>query len=428
MICPKCGFQQPDDMYCAFCGVNIETHLKQRKKRRYRTGILCLLIGVAVLFAAYHMAPFFGTRVSDKAGEEESGEDLAQSSQESEAGLPSRKLADARPASGRVGTDTPQSGGLRREAREAQRAGRGQARKDETGLRPSLHGERREVSSEDTLEEGARTASEWFEEGRALDDDSDEEIEFYKKAIEADGAFAPAHYRLGAIYYRQADYDLADHEFGAFLEHASDADKEIYNIYEYYSYADVRRLVRSKEEESGAEKEGKAREAREEREEREEKKEIPAKPESEREHMDSDTTGRETNEQVMTVVNFLPVEGHIMVPVILNESREAKVLVDTGAGITILSKELARELGLEMRSGRAVTLKTIGTDVQGEMARLDSIQVGTLIRNNFPVAIADLSLGEKSQFDAILGMDFMADYKIHIDNEQRRIVLSPKAQ
>ena len=69
----------------------------------------------------------------------------------------------------------------------------------------------------------------------ALDDDSDAEIEFYQKAIELDSEFAPAHFRLGAIYFRQANYDLAEKEFVEFLRYASGNDKITYNISVFYS-------------------------------------------------------------------------------------------------------------------------------------------------------------------------------------------------
>jgi predicted aspartyl protease len=59
------------------------------------------------------------------------------------------------------------------------------------------------------------------------------------------------------------------------------------------------------------------------------------------------------------------------------------------------------------------------------VATLDSIQVGDLIEKDLRVAITDLPRGEERKFDAILGMDFLNKYKIHIDNENRRIVLSP---
>ena len=67
----------------------------------------------------------------------------------------------------------------------------------------------------------------------------------------------------------------------------------------------------------------------------------------------------------------------------------------------------------------------MATDIQAQLATLSSIQVGNLTQNHLRVAIIELPFGEERKFDGILGMDFMNDYKIHIDNENNRILLSP---
>ena len=90
------------------------------------------------------------------------------------------------------------------------------------------------------------TAKEWFEKGRAMDDESEAEIECYKKAIEIDPTFAPAYYCLGAIYFRQANYESAYEEFAEFLKCASEVDRQAYDIYVYCSPFDVERLSEEK--------------------------------------------------------------------------------------------------------------------------------------------------------------------------------------
>jgi hypothetical protein len=86
------------------------------------------------------------------------------------------------------------------------------------------------------------TAREWFEKGRELDDESETEIEFYKKALELNPEYAPAYYRLGAIHFRHARHELADQEFAKFIQYASEADRQAYDIYVYYSPSDMERL------------------------------------------------------------------------------------------------------------------------------------------------------------------------------------------
>ena len=295
------------------------------------------------------------------------------------------------------------------------------------------------------------TAIEWFNKGRALDDESEDEILCYKKAIELDPEFAPAYYFLGAIFCRQANYELADQEFTKFLKYSSDADKQVYDIYVYYSPSDVARLSAEKingqapaevaEKETASEGEKEKLEATEkeiteqsseESLEATEKEAIEQNGEETSETTEKETTEptseeveQETSEVVMTIVRFFPVDGHILVPVELNGILEARVLVDTGAGITVLSKELAEKLELEEESGHSITLKTMATEIQAQLATLSSIKVGNLTQNNLRVAVIELPFGEERKFDGVLGMDFMNNYKIHIDNENNRILLSP---
>jgi clan AA aspartic protease (TIGR02281 family) len=116
----------------------------------------------------------------------------------------------------------------------------------------------------------------------------------------------------------------------------------------------------------------------------------------------------------------------MVVPVLLNESRNTSLLFDTGASITVLSTELAQSLGLKAAAGKTIRLKTVAADVKAKVATLDSITVGGLSRSDFPVAVVDLNLGTSGRFDGILGMDFLSNYTIRIDNQANRIFLSPR--
>ncbi len=413
MICPKCGFEQPDDMYCAFCGVNVERYCSRQKRRRYKAGILVVLIGIAALsVASLVTTSSHKSKPPDEAPQDSYAERLAQMNQGPLELEPRRSMSAIQDDDPRKRDDRP----LGKSPKKSSRGDRTQDDRlgiEEASLKAPLQRDKQEGQSGNDVEGETIPASQWFEKGQALDDDSDAEIEFYEKAIEQDPTFAPAHYRLGAIYYRRANYELADEEFANFLKYASDADRVAFDIYEYYSVSDVERLSEKLEEQAAGEQE---------------KESAPSEVEKEAESRSTEETGEEASEQVMTIVKFSPVDGHITVPVVLNRSLTVRVLVDTGAGITIISRELARELGLEETPGSAITLKTMAMDIQAQKARLESIQVGELTRTNFPVAITDLPLGERRQFAGILGMDFLNNYKIHIDNDTQRMRLTPRTQ
>jgi clan AA aspartic protease (TIGR02281 family) len=381
MICPKCGFSQPDDIYCALCGVSIEKYLWKRRKRRYKAYLLIALTGIVALSITKYITSVDHIEAPEPAGKYGYKESKTQTEEVTSPGRrPYRPLSGNRVHPQRK-TDRPP-----------------QTRLQVESFKPEGRQGKRLIGGESKGE--TYTAREWFEKGRALDDESEAEIECYKKAIELDPEFAPAHYCLGAIYCRRANYELADQEFAKFLKHASETDRQAYDIYVYCSPSDVERLSEEKI-----------------------KGETPAEEvEKERGEPAGEETGQQTGDEVMTIVRFLRVDGHILVPVIINGFIEAKVLVDTGATITILSRELAQRLRLE-EGYDSITLKTMGMDIHAQSARLDSIQLGDLSRSDFPVAVADLSLEKKGEFDGVLGMDFMSHYKMHIDNENNRILL-----
>ncbi|MBN1842189.1 MAG: aspartyl protease family protein [Deltaproteobacteria bacterium] len=403
MICPKCGFSQPDDIYCALCGVNIERYARKKRKQRYKTGILTVLLGIAILAIINHItsSPKNGPR--DKPSEGRLSKNVAPISQKTSPGRETHP--------GKSPAQPQKDHSL-----ENQRFGA-----EKTDFKSSVQEYKQEKQSGVDAEKGSVTASQWFEKGKELDDDSEAEIGYYQKAIELDAKFVPALYRLGAIYYRQANYELADKAFAGFLEHATDADREAYDIYVYYSIADVQRLSKRIEEQAAAEEGEKETPT-------EVEKETGEIADEETSEETSEETGEEANEEVMTIVRFSQVDGHILVPVVLNDSISARVLVDTGAGITILSRELAKALGLDEERGTSITLKTMAMDIQAQLARVQSIQVGGVGRHNFRVAVTDLPFGEKGRFDGILGMDFLNNYKIQIDNETQRIMLTPHIQ
>jgi len=413
MICPKCGFNQPDDIYCALCGVHVEKYVHRKRKRRLKIAVVAVSLGAMTLaLGTYLLSPEKPSSLNDI--DETTGNVVPP--------LNRQPRFDAG-----SGVDRPSAASGETSRRVPQE------RASQPALSPT-DGNKNKAPS--TTEQGGPTltAREWFDKGVRLDDDSEGEIEFYQKALEVDPAFAPAFFRLGAIYYRQANYEMADKEFVGFLQHATDEDKDAYDIYIYYSIAGAERLLErvkkeadskegEKEPSGGTEKEPTQEPAGE-----EEEKEPGGGTEKESTQEPAGQEGEAGTEEVLTVVHFAPTDGHITVPVVLNESLHANVLLDTGAGITVLSSEMAEELHLEYQTGHSITLKTMAMDMQARVARLDSIQVGGLKKRGFPVAVADVRLGQQGGFDAILGMDFLSDYTIQIDNREHTLTLTPKAR
>jgi len=400
MICPKCNFSQPDDYYCAQCGVDVEKYVQKKRKKRFKRGLIVTVFSIAALSFALFMSIQEDPKKSDISKNKSRKTKVSQRSPSPEK-PPEKNVASRAPRRpGKVPGETP----------GATRSGNQLTRKQETTGRSSLEDGAKRSAPQSEPKESTLTSKAWFEKGLRLDDDSDSEIAFYQKAIELDPNFAPAYYRLGAIYFRQAEYDLAAENFSTFLLYASETDRQTYNIELYFSAEDLE-AIREATEEPGPE---------------EVEQEVAAEPAEVESAETAEEVSTETSEEVEAIVRFSTSNGHMVVPVLLNESRNTNLLFDTGASITVLSTDLAQSLGLTAAAGKTIRLKTVAADVKAKVATLDSITVGGLSRSDFPVAVVDLDLGSSGRFDGILGMDFLSNYTIRIDNQANRIFLSPR--
>ena len=387
MICPKCSFSQPDDIYCANCGVNVEKYVQKQKKGRFKIWAVVAFLAVAALT----IAKFTSTEHTSKE-------------------IP----PDKKPASKATMRTTESPVSLQKEPRsrtpEPDSIAKRIAPRRQTVPTPSIEQPTPKPGPKGASKEGNLTARELFEKGVALDDDSDREIELYQKAIAADPSFAPAYYRLGAIYFRQADYDLSAEHFVRFLQYASDEDKRAYNVELYFSSEDLEAF----------------REAMEETAPKPESQEVVPQPPEGQAAETGEEPVAESSQGVESIIRFSATSGHMTVPAVLNGSNNSTMLFDTGAGITVLSRELAQNLGLKMEPGNSIKLRTVAANVRAQMATLDSITVGDFTKTDFPVAVVDLGSENQQSFDGILGMDFLNTYIIRIDHQTSSIFLSPR--
>lgn len=104
----------------------------------------------------------------------------------------------------------------------------------------------------------------------------------------------------------------------------------------------------------------------------------------------------------------------IIIPVTFNESVEANLLLDTGSPGLMISPDLADRLGL--LDGRETRLKIMTGGIGGAtpaiLAVVDSIRVGDARAEFLPATIASIP---SEEFEGLVGMDFMANYKVSID-------------
>lgn len=124
----------------------------------------------------------------------------------------------------------------------------------------------------------------------------------------------------------------------------------------------------------------------------------------------------------------IPIKLHgnaMLVPVSFtngSSSMTANLVVDTGAGQTVLSKRVARALGLLAVDTQARL--GIGGAVNVDVGVVDSVKVGAAELKNLPISIHDFS--PDPRIEGLLGFDFLGRFQLLLDHDKQVMVLTPK--
>lgn len=116
------------------------------------------------------------------------------------------------------------------------------------------------------------------------------------------------------------------------------------------------------------------------------------------------------------------VQPLILLPVSVNGSPAREFILDTGAGTTLLSPDLARELDIEITGSKEG--QTAGGKVKAQLGRVASIEVGNVCCSDVDVAITDLThLGRAvgAQIHGNLGYNFLKSFRITIDFARKHL-------
>lgn len=116
----------------------------------------------------------------------------------------------------------------------------------------------------------------------------------------------------------------------------------------------------------------------------------------------------------------------VIIPVKFNDRVTAPMALDTGAPGTLIGVDLAVKLGVFSRDKG--TLFTVAGGIGGQqlaiLTILESMSVGGA-RNDFVPTI--VTAGFSSEFDGLIGMDFLANYTISIDTRKQVVVFQETA-
>ena len=117
--------------------------------------------------------------------------------------------------------------------------------------------------------------------------------------------------------------------------------------------------------------------------------------------------------------------GVLVVRALFGEGQSARLVVDTGAGKTVLRPRVLERLGVFVQPD-AIRVELI--TVSGEripdvpLARIDSLDVGGVAVANLYVAAYDL-LPQLPTVDGVLGLDFLGHFRVRVDRAASSMTL-----
>jgi len=114
--------------------------------------------------------------------------------------------------------------------------------------------------------------------------------------------------------------------------------------------------------------------------------------------------------------------GVLVIPCQLNDAYRYWFLVDTGTALTMLSRRVAEEIGLDLtRPVRHERIASVHKVTQAPVLRLNSLRVGSQLATGIEVLV--LSLPPDLRVDGLLGVNFLRQFRPTFEFDQGTIVL-----
>lgn len=117
--------------------------------------------------------------------------------------------------------------------------------------------------------------------------------------------------------------------------------------------------------------------------------------------------------------------NHFVVDASPAPGRNMRLLIDTGASVTILTPDVLEQQGIRYQdTGKIRVFSTANGPVRTPIYKLDSLTVGDWKVNQLEVGVLDLKGG--SDIDGLLGMNFLRHFQFYIDQTEALLLLSDK--
>ena len=113
--------------------------------------------------------------------------------------------------------------------------------------------------------------------------------------------------------------------------------------------------------------------------------------------------------------------GALFVDVLLNNTLQARLHLDTGATYTVLSHALAQQLRLNLAHADIIPLTTANGVILAAVLEIDSISVNGATVHDVDVVVHDTGGA------GLLGMSFLSNFDVSLNTRERKMVLTTTA-
>lgn len=122
-------------------------------------------------------------------------------------------------------------------------------------------------------------------------------------------------------------------------------------------------------------------------------------------------------------VSFTGSSSNIMVNVLINDLVRANFVLDTGASLVVISRDIANKLGIGIRREESSIFITLadGRKVNANIVTIKSLRIGRIEGKDIEAAVLDYE--ENSDLEGLLGMSFLKQFMINIDAKNGKLII-----
>ncbi len=117
--------------------------------------------------------------------------------------------------------------------------------------------------------------------------------------------------------------------------------------------------------------------------------------------------------------------NNLLTNVLFNNQTYGRLLLDTGASLTVISPELLQELSLDVRAPlRKAWFNTANGVVEAPIFMIQRLSLGGQTVDQIEVAVMNLN---NQNINGLLGMNFLQHFRFSIDHQNNVLYLSPRS-